>query len=71
MSMITHFMGTQSRVISMNVPFLCGECKLEHVQVLEVTRDMEVPAGPACPRCGSRMHLDDLAETYNEALHRV
>ena len=71
MSMISHFMGTRSRVKSMNVPYLCGACKHEHVQVLEVSTGMEVPAAFACPRCGSRMHLDDLAETYNEALRRV
>jgi DNA-directed RNA polymerase subunit RPC12/RpoP len=55
----------------MQVPYLCTACKHEHLQVLEVSRGMQVATAIACPKCSSRMDLDDLAETYNEALRRV
>jgi anti-anti-sigma regulatory factor len=71
MSMITHFMGTRSRVKSMHVPYICGACNHEHLQVLEVSTGMHVPPATTCPRCNSRMTLDDLPETYDEALRRV
>jgi DNA-directed RNA polymerase subunit RPC12/RpoP len=71
LSMITHFMGTRSRIRSMLVPYLCPACKHEHLHVLEVSTGIQLPTAIACPRCNSRMSLDDLAETYDEALRRV
>jgi DNA-directed RNA polymerase subunit RPC12/RpoP len=71
MSMITHFMGTRSRVKSIQVPYLCTACKQDHLQVIEVTTGMQVAPAMSCPRCGASASLDDLAEMYNEALLRV
>jgi DNA-directed RNA polymerase subunit RPC12/RpoP len=71
MSMITHFMGTRSRVKSVHVPYLCSACNHEQLQVLEVSPGIQVTAAIACPRCSSRMNLDELPETYDEALRRL
>jgi hypothetical protein len=71
MSMITKFMGSRSRVKSVHVPYVCGSCKTEHLHVLDVAPGTEVPARMACPKCGSAMEVDDLLETYSEALRTL
>ena len=71
MSMITHFMGVRSRVKSVHVPYACPSCKHEHLQVLEAARGTQVERALACPKCGSAMELDDLAETYDEVLRTL
>lgn len=71
MSMITHFMGTRSRVKSIQIPYLCTACKTEHLHVLEVTRGVQIQPQIPCPNCRAAMEVDDLLETYIEALRTV
>lgn len=70
-TMIRGFMGAQSRVKSLYVPYLCSACKLEHMHVLEVASGAAAQPTLPCPKCNGRMDIDDLAETYNEALRRT
>jgi hypothetical protein len=67
-SMITHFMGSRSRVKSLLVPYFCPACKAEHLDTLTVAPGAQVRRALACPRCGAPMEVDDLVETYEEAL---
>ena len=68
MSMITHFMGTRSRVKSLQIPYLCTSCKTEHLHVLEVAQGAQIQLQLPCPKCQAEMEVDDLLETYTEAL---
>jgi DNA polymerase III alpha subunit (gram-positive type) len=69
--MITKFMGTRSRVKSLDVPYLCQSCKTEHMLVLEVSKGVQLQLTPPCPKCGVAMQLDDAVETYTEVLRLV
>jgi len=70
-TMITRFMGTHSRVTSLLVPYACTKCRAEQLTVLDVASNERAQPTLVCPKCGSRMDLDDLVETYDEALRRV
>jgi anti-anti-sigma regulatory factor len=70
-TMIRGFMGARSRVKSFYIPYLCSACKLEYMHVLEVASGGAVQATLPCPKCKARMDIDDLAETYNDALRRT
>jgi DNA-directed RNA polymerase subunit RPC12/RpoP/anti-anti-sigma regulatory factor len=67
-SMITNFLGSRSRVVSIVVPYLCVQCNLEHLQLLTLTPGASVTTAVACPKCGSRMVLDEVVETYSGLL---
>src|SRR5262249_53669956 len=70
-TMITHFMGARSRVKSLLAPYSCTGCKSESDVVVEAAPGAQVQATLPCPKCGARMELDDLVESYADALARV
>jgi anti-anti-sigma regulatory factor len=71
MSMITNFMGARSRVKSVVVPYFCPSCNHEHDELLEITPDVIVTPVKPCPNCKAEMRLEELAETYSEALQHA
>lgn len=71
MSMITKFMGARSRVRSVLVPYSCPSCNYEHDDVLEVSPDAAIAPARPCPKCKAEMRLDELPETYIEALQHA
>ena len=70
-TMITRFMGKSSRVASVLVPYFCKSCKKEHIEVLPTGPGVHVAPSMKCPNCPAQTELDDLAETYDEALRRI
>ena len=70
-SMITNFMGTTSRISSVEVPYLCSACGTEHLQLLELVPGAELQVTITCPKCRAPMELDDLVETYAEIMRRA
>jgi anti-anti-sigma regulatory factor len=72
MSMILNFMGAHSRVSSVLVPYLCTQCTVEHLEVLEIAPGAAIRPSMPCPKCDALMELDELVETYRELLeHRA
>lgn len=66
--MITNFMGTRSRVKSLDVPYRCTRCGAESVSTVELTATTQLPPSVPCPKCKSPSSIDDISETYDEAL---
>ena len=70
-SMITNFMGTRSRVSSVEVPYLCTSCANEHLEVLELVPGAELRLTITCPKCRAPMELDDLVPRPRRIMRRV
>ncbi len=66
LSMISNFMGSQSRVTSMFVPYLCPSCSAEATHLVEVMVGvpLSVPFTIPCPKCKTAMQVDELEEMY-------
>jgi hypothetical protein len=64
-SMISNFMG-HAQVASVLVPYLCGACGAEHLQLAAITRGTPVAVARSvpCPKCGTPMQLDELEDMY-------
>ncbi|CAN5128971.1 hypothetical protein BH11MYX1_BH11MYX1_45860 [soil metagenome] len=71
MSMITRFMGARSRVASVLVPYRCTSCGADHLEPLTVATNVQVQPTRSCSKCQARMELDELVETYAEALEHA
>ena len=67
-TMISNFMGARSRVRSLDVPYRCTSCGTESVSTIVVATTAQLPSSVPCPKCKAPSELDDLAETYDEAL---
>lgn len=68
MSMVSNFMGTRSRVLSVLAPYLCPSCNNEDLQLLELSggKTVQVNETSTCPKCRSTMEFDDLVAMYTE-----
>jgi len=70
-TMITRFMGAQPHVKSLLVPYFCKKCEREHAEALTAEPGAHVSPTVPCLGCGGHMELEELAETYDEALRRL
>lgn len=70
-TMITRFMGAGSHVRSFLVPYSCKKCQREQDEVVPVAAGAVVAPTIRCTGCGGEMDLDELVQTYEEALRRL
>lgn len=70
-TMITRFMGEQAHVKSLLVPYYCKKCQREHSEVLAVAPGARVTPTITCSTCNGPMEIEELVETYDEALRRL
>ncbi len=66
LGMISNFMGRQSVVKSLIVPYLCPSCNGEAEQLVELSKQgpFQIPPSMACPKCRSAMQVDELEDMY-------
>jgi ABC-type transporter Mla MlaB component len=64
LNVFANFSGA-ARVVSIQAPFLCIDCDIESVVVVELAGSPTIPpASPNCDKCGELMEFDNLLDSY-------
>lgn len=64
LNMIWNFAGKDGQVRSVYAPYYCPRCDLEHLELIDFSKDGRLPGNLSCPKCGAALEFEDVSEVY-------